>query len=116
MDAFPADFNLESVRQQHLDQSTAYGQSQQLLLKEQRKAAYDKICREAQGGNSFCTIELPNTLCFEMKQMLAKELCQRFPGHVRYHKVIEYADVDEFVLITNEANPPASFEYRVYFR
>jgi hypothetical protein len=116
MDEFPANFNLQHVQQQHLDQSTAYGQSQQLLLKEERKLAYEKICMEAQGGKTFCTIELPIMLCSDMKRTLARELCARFPGHVHYRRVVEYADVDEFILIKNEANPPASFEYRVYFR
>lgn len=44
-------------------------------------------------------IELPDELCAEMKLKFATELLERFPDHVYYRRVIEYADVDDFVLM-----------------
>lgn len=50
------------------------------------------------GGYEFL-IELPDELSAEMKLKFSEELIERFPKHVYYRRVIEYADVDEFVLM-----------------
>lgn len=50
-------------------------------------------------GGKELLIELPDELCAEMKLKFATELLERFPNHIYYRRVIEYADVDEFVLM-----------------
>lgn len=116
MDSFPVDFNLEAIQKQHLDQTTAYGLGQQAMLKAERKRVYDKITQDSQSGAAMSVIELPDTLCVEMKKQMAIELCERFPGHVEFRRVVEYADYDAFELIKDEKNPPVSFDYRVRFK
>jgi predicted HTH domain antitoxin len=47
-----------------------------------------------------------------MKLKLATELFERFKGHVYYHWVVEYADVDTFKLMEE---PRVSFDYKIVF-
>jgi len=121
MEAFPADLSQASMRallQERREQVTA---EQHKLLAKTRLRVYNQIKADVQReaktttGQTHSTLELPDELGRECKQQLARELCARFPGKVEYRRVDHYADVEEFGMIQDEANPPVSFEYRVYF-
>ena len=110
MDKFPDSFKLETFKQQILDGSTAYGKSQLQLLATERAKIVTGVENAVQSGARSYLIELPDSLCAEMKLTLAKELLERFPGHVQYHCVIEYGDVDEF---RDMKEPRACFDYKI---
>ena len=48
----------------------------------------------------------------EIKKILSKKLKARYPG-LEYHRVVLYADVDEWVPVPDEGI--AAFEYRIHF-
>lgn len=112
MDKFPDTFKLDTYKQKILDQSTAYGAAQLALLANERAKIVRDVEIAVQGGAREVLIQLPDALCYEMKLKLAKELLERFPGHVRYRRVVEYADVDEF---REMKEPVVSFDYKIVF-
>lgn len=121
MDAFPANLSEAGVRAVVQEQRDKLEAAQQNLLVQTRLRVYNQIMadarREAKPGDPkrYSTLELPDALGHECKRQLVRELCARFPGKVAYRRVVEYLDVDEFLMIKDEANPPVSFDYRVHF-
>lgn len=113
METFPESFNLETIRTAIENHETEYGRKQMELLAKERGRIFSAFQQMVNNGGYELLIELPDELCADMKLKLSKELLERFPNHIYYRKVIEYADVDEFVLMTT---PRASFDYKIKLR
>lgn len=109
------------VRAVMQDKVKAMATRQQQLLAKTRKLMYDQImadaakCKANPGVCPWSTLKLPDGLWWDYRQQLVRELCARFPGKVGFAKRNVYRRVDEFVMIQDEATPPVSFDYRVYF-
>ncbi len=112
MDKFPDDFRAEKYQGMLADRKDAYAVSQQDLLKRVRANIVSNVEGRAASGAAEVLIQVPDDLCEEMTLELAKELFVRFKGHIQYHCIINYADVDEFRSMTE---PRASFEYKIIF-
>lgn len=110
MQAFPAEFSLAGVRGQ-LDVLTDSEALEKMLAL--RKCVFDnvqKVLVEQRKGSIVIPLDdVPKPL----RIILIKELCERFPGHVAYHRVLVCFDVDQFVMIKDEKNPEAYFEVMV---
>jgi hypothetical protein len=112
MNEFPPTFRLETFKQQILDGTTAYGAAQLAMLAVERGKIVSNVEAAGQAGAREVLIQLPDQLCGDMKLKLATELLERFPGHVQYRYVIEYADVDQF---REMKEPRACFDYKIIF-
>jgi hypothetical protein len=107
MDSFPSDFNLESLLKEK-DQFDNTNPS----LKEQRKRIYTYMQRAVPQGCQEIVFDLPIGMTTQDRQQLVRELCERFPNHVDYKKII---DVEEevFILVEDPNDPPISSDYRI---
>lgn len=102
MDSFPADFNSESIRK--FDNTNP-------SLKEQRKRIYTSVLFYVLKGYEDVVFDLPIGMTDEDRQQLARELCERFSGHVDY--LFRYDKKEWFVLIEDPVDPPISSHYRI---
>lgn len=112
MEGFPPEFNIDTFKKAIADQTTQHGLAQKELLAKIRQEIYNKVTVGINNGANEVIIELPDTLCREMKLVLATELLERFKGHVYYRWVVEYADCDKFELMET---PRVSFDYKIVF-
>jgi hypothetical protein len=113
MESFPADFNLADALAIQEEKAGREEERQETLLKQVRKQIYARGSAAIKAGANEVLFSIPDELCSEKTVILARELCQRFPGRVYYHCIINYADVDEFRLIESPEKAHSSFEYKL---
>lgn len=112
MEAFPPNFNLDSLRAIGADRSTAYGEAQHKLLEMTRQRVYDHVTSKAAEGETDIEVQVPGMLCNELTRRLASELAQRFPNCVSYWYVFERGDVEEWRVV-DPLRPVAAERYRI---
>ena len=112
MDSLPEHFNEGHLKDIVSGKAAEALDSQKALLAETRKRIAYLLKSAFKSGSTKIRIELPDELKRPMKLILHKELFQRFPNTLYRRRVIEYADVDEFVKVTSE-DGPISFDYEI---
>lgn len=112
MEEFPATFRSETFLKVIDEQNTVYKKSQTALLAKVRQSIVTTVTLAVERGDKEILICLPDDLCNEMSRKLSQELLDRFPDQLWYHRIINYADVDEFTKLTK---PRACFEIKIIF-